>query len=84
MSSLAIFEPTQSSNRHANFDAGIGVSPTAMHLPAECYTVRLEPMKLVLAMRGLLHGILGLLKCAPCPWYLLLDCSAPSNTKGPC
>ena len=84
MSARAIFKPTQSSNRHANFDAGMVFSSTAMHLPAECYTVRLELMKLVLATRGLLHSILGLLKSAPCPWYLLLDYSAPSNTKGPC
>ena len=40
----------------------VRMSPTAMHLPAECYSVRLEPMKLVLATRGLLHSILGLLK----------------------
>ena len=40
----------------------VRMSPTAMHLPAECYTVRLEPMKLVLATRGLLHSILSLLK----------------------
>lgn len=81
MSALAIFKPTQSSNRHANFGAGIAVSRTAMHLPSKGYNVR---MKLVLATRGLLHGILSLFKCAPCPWYLLLDYSAPSNTKGPC
>jgi hypothetical protein len=34
-----------------------------MHLPAESYHVRLEPMKLVVATRGMLHGIIALLKC---------------------
>ena len=40
----------------------VRISPVAMHLPADCYALHLEPMKLVLATRGLLHSILGLLK----------------------
>lgn len=38
------------------------LSPLQMHLPADSYAVRLEPMKLVVATRGLLHGIIALLK----------------------
>ena len=38
------------------------LTPLQMHLPAECYSLRLEPLKLVLATRGLLSGVITLLK----------------------
>jgi hypothetical protein len=48
------------------------LAPLQMHLPAEKYSVRFEPMKLVVATRGLLHGIIALLKCAlPMPTSIL-------------
>ncbi|KAK9813117.1 hypothetical protein WJX72_009316 [[Myrmecia] bisecta] len=40
-------------------------SPLEMHLPAECHTVRLEPMKLVLAGSGFVGGVLKLLNMRP-------------------
>lgn len=40
----------------------VAVEPVKGHLPAEQYTVRVEPMRLVMASSGFLSGILGLLK----------------------
>ena len=40
------------------------LTPLQMHLPAEAYSLRLEPLKLVLATRGLLSGVIALLKWA--------------------
>jgi hypothetical protein len=42
----------------------VHMAPAAMHLPAACYNVSLQPMKLVVATRGLLQNIIALLKCA--------------------
>jgi hypothetical protein len=50
------------------------LTPLEMHLPAQCYALRLEPLKLVLSTRGLLNGVLALLKYG---FFLagdLLDC----------
>ena len=38
------------------------LTPLEMHLPAQCYAVRLEPLKLVLATKGVINGVLALLK----------------------
>lgn len=42
----------------------VHMAPDCMHLPAACYHVTLQPMKLVVATRGLLQGVIALLKCA--------------------
>ena len=42
----------------------VHMAPAAMHLPAAAYHVSLQPMKLVVATRGLLQNIIALLKCA--------------------
>ena len=59
MSALTTFKHTQSSTAMQALMWG-SVSPTAMHLPAECYSVRLELMNFVLATCSLLHSVLGL------------------------
>ena len=38
------------------------VQPVAMHLPAECYSVRLEPMRMVIGSNAFLSSLMGLLK----------------------
>ena len=40
----------------------VTLQPVKGHLPAEQYTVRVQPMRLVMAGSSLLSGILGLLK----------------------
>ncbi|CAL8461617.1 g1148 [Coccomyxa elongata] len=43
----------------------VHMQPAAMHLPASCYHVTLQPMKLVVATRGMLQGIIALLNQRP-------------------
>ena len=46
------------------------LTPLEMHLPSQSYGLRLEPLKLVLSTRGLLNGVLALLKCA---FFILVE-----------
>ncbi|DBA87659.1 TPA: hypothetical protein ACH3X1_004668 [Trebouxia sp. C0004] len=38
------------------------LEPLQLHLPADCYTVRIQPMKLVIGSNAFLSSIMGLLK----------------------
>ena len=55
------------------------LTPLQMHLPAECYALRLEPLKLVLATRGLLSGVIALLKWVPSSAEILLKGWIPDS-----
>lgn len=63
------------------------LSPLQMHLPADCYSVRLQPLKLVLSTKGVINGVIALLKCAPCctvlrPASCTVPASMPIGTQG--
>ena len=38
------------------------LEPLQLHLPADCYTMRIQPMKLVIGSNAFLSSIMGLLK----------------------
>lgn len=38
------------------------VQPLELHLPADCYTVRIQPMKMIIGSNAFLSSLMGLLK----------------------
>lgn len=38
------------------------VRPPELHLPANCYTVRIQPMKMIVGSNAFLSSLMGLLK----------------------
>lgn len=38
------------------------VRPLELHLPANCYTVRIQPMKMIVGSNAFLSSLMGLLK----------------------
>ena len=38
------------------------VHPLEMHLPADCYSVRIQPMRMVIGSNAFLSSLMGLLK----------------------
>ena len=38
------------------------VHPLQLHLPADCYTVRIQPMKVIIGSNAFLSSLMGLLK----------------------
>ena len=38
------------------------VHPLELHLPADCYTVRIQPMKMIIGSNAFLSSLMGLLK----------------------
>lgn len=40
----------------------MSVHPLELHLPANCYTVRIQPMKMIVGGNAFLSSLMGLLK----------------------
>ncbi|DBA71326.1 hypothetical protein WJX79_000596 [Trebouxia sp. C0005] len=47
---------------HGDSSLHMTLEPLQSHLPADCYTVRIQPMKLVIGSNAFLSSIMGLLK----------------------
>ena len=58
---------------HGDSSLHMTLEPLQLHLPADCYTVRIQPMKLVIGSNAFLSSIMGLLKLK---YALYLCCAA--------